>query len=185
MKSSTGRQELLDMYKERKEMEEEMSQIISYLNGTGLGLSGGLIDSEGFPIADTEKIIDVRTARNRLAMLTTDCKELTKKIEEGLLQVHADARSDAGDEESAPFVLIDAVEENSPASEAGLKVGDAFCSIKGKKNLSLNDVAMEIKISENKSIACEVERNGERIEITLTPHRWSGQGILGCHIVPL
>lgn len=75
--------ELLSLYAQRKMMEEEMASIISYLHSTGLGLSGGLIDAEGYPISDTEKIISVRTARNKLAMLKTDCSELTKKIEKG------------------------------------------------------------------------------------------------------
>ncbi len=59
------------------------------LRESGFGLKGGLVDKQGFPIEDTEKLISVRQQRNRLAILQTDLKKITKEIEEGVLKAFA------------------------------------------------------------------------------------------------
>lgn len=49
-------------------IESELLATRSWLTSPGnLGLSGGLVDSEGFPINDVEKIIATREARGKLA----------------------------------------------------------------------------------------------------------------------
>jgi 26S proteasome non-ATPase regulatory subunit 9 len=62
--------ELNILVKQKDQLESEIASLIGYLNSPGNpGLSGGLIDDEGFPIGDVGKIIDVRTARNQLASM--------------------------------------------------------------------------------------------------------------------
>jgi hypothetical protein len=39
----------------------------------------------------------------------------------------------------------------------------------------------EIDLSVARVVAPSIER--EQVELKLTPHRWSGQGLLGCHVV--
>eukprot|EP01121_Diplochlamys_sp_Union-15-3_P006390 TRINITY_DN1688_c0_g1_i1.p1 TRINITY_DN1688_c0_g1~~TRINITY_DN1688_c0_g1_i1.p1 ORF type:complete len:100 (+),score=26.70 TRINITY_DN1688_c0_g1_i1:60-359(+) len=85
--------ELQALIKQRDEIEAEIEALISYLNAPGNpGLKGGLVDKEGFPIADVQKILSVRESRNLLQKKQTDHLELMKKIEEGLYQLHAEAK---------------------------------------------------------------------------------------------
>lgn len=66
----TAEDELSELVKQKDQLETEIEKLITYLNSPGNpGLSGGLIDDEGFPIGDVGKIIDVRTARNQLASM--------------------------------------------------------------------------------------------------------------------
>jgi len=56
------------LFQQKDELEQEIQELTAYLNAPGMpGLSGGLVDAEGFPLADVEKIIAVRQARHRLA----------------------------------------------------------------------------------------------------------------------
>lgn len=58
----------LDLLQKRDNIEEQIDQIKHLLlSPGGYGLEGGLIDREGFPIADVGKIIEVRKHRNQLA----------------------------------------------------------------------------------------------------------------------
>lgn len=69
---------------------EELSSPLE--NGEpGPGINGSLLDSEGFPRADID-IMRVRTLRNRLAHLRTDHKDIMKRIEHLLPQLHEMAR---------------------------------------------------------------------------------------------
>ncbi len=53
---------------ERDEMEKQIGQLLSQLTGpNGPGLVGGLVDKEGFPIADFDKVVSVRENRQKLA----------------------------------------------------------------------------------------------------------------------
>lgn len=118
------------------------------------GLSGGLVDREGYPLADVDKIIAVRQARHRLACLQNDHKGLMAQIERELHTLHAvgktrapplsstaaaEAASSApaaacaaSDESTAgwhlkkPIALIDQVSDSSPAHTAGLRPGDVL-----------------------------------------------------------
>eukprot|EP00850_Spirogloea_muscicola_P009400 SM000052S17792 [mRNA] locus=s52:622805:624351:+ [translate_table: standard] len=56
----------------------------------GPGLAGNLLDAEGFPRADVN-IAAVRADRHRLAVLHTDHKALTARIERYLQELHASA----------------------------------------------------------------------------------------------
>ncbi len=82
------RVKVLELGKQRKVIEAEMAEIHALLTGPGgAGLKGGLIDAQGFPIDDTQKVISVRQLRNRLACLQTDLKAVMKEIEAGVLIV--------------------------------------------------------------------------------------------------
>ena len=87
-----------------------------------------------------------------------------------------------------PFAKIDLVSEGSPAHDAGMKVGDLILEF-GTQNAtnfkSLNDIAQLVKNSENRNVRVKILRHGKIAALTLVPKRWSGQGLLGCKIVPL
>ncbi|CBZ54281.1 hypothetical protein NCLIV_047130 [Neospora caninum Liverpool] len=142
-------EKLKALVEKQKNMEEEMEALADYLNQPGMpGLTGRLVDDEGFPRADID-IYAIRGARNRLAVLKTDYKEICSQIEKELFAVHAQgavavprtgsarsrdalhAASASTDSSAAletcpftPFAKISELHENSPASKAGLRLDD-------------------------------------------------------------
>jgi len=89
------------------------------------------------------------------------------------------------------FALIDEVSADSPASEAGLCVGDALLSLgdvrcaSGGASAALAALGPQVAAAEGRALAVAVLRRGERVALTLTPRRWAGRGLLGCHLRPL
>ncbi|KAL5547505.1 hypothetical protein UlMin_002736 [Ulmus minor] len=81
--------ETMDLMEKRTAMEAEMNAIIDNLcRPGGPGLSGNLLDSEGFPRADID-IPAVRAERVRLSELRNDHKEITEKINENIQVLHS------------------------------------------------------------------------------------------------
>ena len=69
-------------------IEDEIIGLSECLTAEGMpGLSGPLVDKEGFPRDDID-IPQVRTMRGRIACLQTDLSSLMKKIEQSLAQLH-------------------------------------------------------------------------------------------------
>lgn len=153
---------------EKGGLETEIKGLQEYLTSDGMpGLSGGLIDEEGFPRADLD-IYAIRKARNRVACAQTDHVAVMKKLEQLLFQIHAGsnvavprqaARAAAGTTPSdepmeglelgtaadmemppLPFAWIDEVTEGSPACEAGLQVGDDLCRFGGIDRQATGDL---------------------------------------------
>ena len=88
-----SRRRLAEMDSRRREMETELALIVERLNEMpgSPGISGTLIDDEGFPRSDID-IHSVRRERNRRAVLQTDHEQLMKEIETELAGFHALAR---------------------------------------------------------------------------------------------
>lgn len=97
-----------------------------------------------------------------------------------------------------PFAAVDEVTPGSPAAEAGLLVGDAivlFGSLRcmeGVPRPTLAEVGGTVRAREGQPTPVHVLRahaggQGQRevVQLTLTPRRWSGQGLLGCHITAM
>ncbi|KNC79838.1 hypothetical protein SARC_07786 [Sphaeroforma arctica JP610] len=86
-----------------------------------------------------------------------------------------------------PFLSVTSVAESSPADAAGLMKGDEILKM-GSANAqnfrSLQDISDLINNRENRGVDIAVLRNDERLQLYLTPKKWSGRGLLGCHIVP-
>mmetsp|Transcript_61772 Transcript_61772/g.108193 ORF Transcript_61772/g.108193 Transcript_61772/m.108193 type:complete len:218 (-) Transcript_61772:84-737(-) len=201
---------------EKDSLEAEIKSLEDYLTEDGMpGLSGGLIDEEGFPRADID-IYAIRKARNRFACAQTDYKEVMKKIEAGLLALHSQSRVavprgapaaglPAESEDAAmggaeevqlpppPFAWIDEVTAGSPAQEAGLAIGDHICrfgSVSRDATGDLNSCFAAIRELVPRSVGSPIEvlvlrgRPPVKAVLTLTPRRWAGQGLLGCHMTP-
>ena len=85
------------------------------------------------------------------------------------------------------FAKIDLVSDGSPAHDAGLKVGDLVIEF-GTQNAtnfkSLADIGQLVQNSQNRNVRVKILRNGKVTTLTLVPKKWSGQGLLGCKIVP-
>lgn len=143
-------EEFKKLDEEKAKLEAEIQSIQEYLTEDGMpGISGSLLDNEGFPRADID-VYAIRKARNRLACAQTDHVAVMKRIEQVIATIHAgscvsvprpvpkpwrtDVENDGGGTApmvvellAAPFALIDEVSEGSPAKEAGLAVGDEIC----------------------------------------------------------
>jgi 26S proteasome non-ATPase regulatory subunit 9 len=111
-------------------------------------------------------------------------------------QSNAGATSTAESTPTEPFAVIDAVASNSPAQEAGLKVGDQvveFGSINHTNHrnlLALSELVPEAagnKEGIRITVLRQADEMNDRIrefeELTLNPRPWEGRGLLGCHIV--
>ncbi|PIN00950.1 26S proteasome regulatory complex, subunit PSMD9 [Handroanthus impetiginosus] len=81
--------ETMKLMDKRSGMEVEMNVIIQRLcQPGGPGLSGNLVDSEGFPRTDID-ISNVRADRRRLAELRNDHKDITEKINQNIQLLHS------------------------------------------------------------------------------------------------
>jgi len=107
----------------------------------------------------------------------------------------------------SPFYLIDQVWEvetvadrlvrtsltsfpaqDSPAYVAGLKIGDKILQFGTitKQNQTPQSMSQVVQNSVGRPIPVTVYRNGEGlVEVHVLPQRWSGQGLLGCHLTPI
>jgi 26S proteasome regulatory subunit N4 len=92
-----------------------------------------------------------------------------------------------------PFARINSVEPNSPAYVAGLRAGDELCefgSVSSKSGGTLQDVARLVPSVENREVRLVVGRptaegSRSRQVLRLRPQRWTGRGLIGCHLVPV
>jgi hypothetical protein len=125
------RETLLDLDKQRNEFRAEMDDISSILSSSSflqVGLKNPLVDDEGFPLAGLD-IHDVRTKRNRFAILATDFAIIDERIHDLLQEMHENARKSGtitkGEmKPRLPFGRVTQVVQGSPADKAGLLVGD-------------------------------------------------------------
>ena len=99
-----------------------------------------------------------------------------------------------------PFAEVRSVASGSPSAEAGMRSGDLILSvghIHGSNHRNLQAVGDLVRSSANRPLPLHVLRCDEshtdgrdEAKVTsvkrllLTPKRWPGVGLLGCHIVP-
>mmetsp|Transcript_38606 Transcript_38606/g.83942 ORF Transcript_38606/g.83942 Transcript_38606/m.83942 type:complete len:223 (+) Transcript_38606:128-796(+) len=96
---------------ERTALEAEMNEIIARLTAPGgAGLTESLVDKEGFPRADVD-VHQARISRNRLAVLKNDHKDLSARLEQGLLALHASA-SNSGTRSPVEPQTVDSAADN-------------------------------------------------------------------------
>lgn len=146
------------------------------------------------------------------AALTNDHKALTRQMEQLLHALHsrshepggaaqapaeappaaAAARAAAAEPAATaappPFAVIDELSAGSPAAEAGLQLGDQLCSFGGVSRGSHPTSTLPAvagALVEGTTVKAVVLRQGAPLTLQLTPHKWFGQGLLGCHLRPL
>uniref|UniRef100_A0A1A7Z1A7 26S proteasome non-ATPase regulatory subunit 9 n=1 Tax=Iconisemion striatum TaxID=60296 RepID=A0A1A7Z1A7_9TELE len=188
-----------NLIKKKDEIEEQIKAYYDVLEDQGVGVEGSLVDAEGYP-RDDVNLYQIRTARHNISCLQNDHKAIMAEIEEALHKLHAREKAkrdqDEAEEEAMeqqvtlppPFARVDAVTEGSPASGAGLRVGDEiieFGSVNTENFQNLQNIASVVQHSEGKSLRISVIRSGQKAQMSLTPQRWSGRGLLGCNIVPV
>ncbi|KAL1548942.1 26S proteasome non-ATPase regulatory subunit 9 [Salvia divinorum] len=204
--------ETMKLMEKRSGIEVEMNVIIERLcQPGGPGLSGNLVDSEGFPRTDID-IPTVRADRHRLAELRNDHKDITEKMSQNIELLHSakhtiatssvkdsgagmsvsldnsvaiDASSavDANFDIGRPFAIVDEITELSPAAEDGLQLGDQILKFGNVERGEnlLQRLAAEAQQKQGEAVPLVVSRQGSLINLTVTPRTWSGRGLLGCH----
>ncbi|MQL90275.1 hypothetical protein Taro_022867 [Colocasia esculenta] len=81
--------ETIALMDQRASVEAQMNAIIARLcQPGGPGITGNLLDAEGFPRADID-VPAVRSDRGRLAELRNDYKDITNKIDQNLQVLHS------------------------------------------------------------------------------------------------
>lgn len=110
---------------------------------------------------------------------------------EGVDESKEEARSPTAEsnvEPLLPFAIIDEVSEGSPAAEAGLRVGDRLLQF-GDVTKANSDQLRAIPGVVRQHLGGEIPvvvRRGEFVEnLTLRPRSWGGQGLIGCHLMPI
>lgn len=124
----------------RTQIESRISELLAYLEGPhGLGRHGNLIDKDGFPIGDVEKIITVRSARNELATLENDHKEIMNQIETLVFRHFARRSIDPSEKESvAPSPVL-----GSAPPRTNLPVANADSEEKVKEQVESEEAKAE------------------------------------------
>ncbi|XP_017249711.1 uncharacterized protein LOC108220448 isoform X1 [Daucus carota subsp. sativus] len=214
--------EAMKLMDTRSALESEMNSIIDRLTQPGApGLSGNLVDSEGFPRSDID-IPVVRADRLKLAQLRNHYKEVTEKIEQTIQVLHsaklspASTHRDTGIVGSSqgisassvaevansgrsinamdvdviggrPFAMVDEISEASPAAEDGLQLGDQIIKFGTVEfgDALLPKLAAEAQTNRGHAIPVVVKRQGDLINLSVTPREWQGRGLLGYVLLSL
>lgn len=133
----------MNLMDKRTAIEAEMNSIIDRLcRPGGPGLSGNLLDSEGFPRADLD-IPVVRAERHRLAELRSDHKEITEKINENIQVLHSARLSPRSS--SVKETGLDGVSVNQ-TSVTRIEVASASSSNVPRESSDAKDVDMIVSI---------------------------------------
>ncbi|XP_042371115.1 26S proteasome non-ATPase regulatory subunit 9 isoform X2 [Plectropomus leopardus] len=159
-------EDVQNLIKKKDEIEEQIKAYYDVLED-GVGVEDPLVDAEGYPRADVN-LYQIRTARHSISCLQNDHKAIMEEIEEALHKLHALEKAkreadEAGAQEEAmeqqvtlppPFARVDAVTQGSPASGAGLRVGDEvieFGSVNTANFHNLQNIASVVQHSEGVS----------------------------------
>ncbi|MCZ4299080.1 M50 family metallopeptidase [Henriciella marina] len=76
-------------------------------------------------------------------------------------------------------VGVTSVVEGGAAAEAGIETGDIFVSMGGEAVDNAGALQTIVSMSSNKELLTIVERNGEKIELTVTPQRQMRENAVG------
>ena len=94
------RQELLQLDKEKKKLEEKIADLTDYLTQPGMpGVDGSLIDKDGFPKEGLD-LVPIRTARHDLICTQNDLNNLMEKIEKKMMAYFEELNNNKMEEES-------------------------------------------------------------------------------------
>lgn len=77
---------------------------------------------------------------------------------------------------SMPSPVVASVQPGGAAANAGIQVGDRIVAFDGTENPSWQRIDYDSKISPEKAIPVVVERNGEKLPLTITPTRIEEKG---------
>jgi len=101
--TSSSKENVERLYKQREELEAEMASISQRLNGPNMpGVKGALVDNEGFPIGGGDlDLYSVRADRQRYNSLKNDHLKLTNMIEREVQALLSSSSNNRGGVEAA------------------------------------------------------------------------------------
>ena len=85
----------------------------------------------------------------------------------------------AGLPQPVDTTTIGGVGQDTPAAEAGLQEGDTVLAINGMETKRWEDVSLLIKNSEGREVLLTLQRNGETLEVAVTPRMEKTRSIFG------
>ena len=180
------RQAALVLSTARDNIDRQLLRIKEYLESTGLGYRGSLVDKDGYPLPDIDHQ-RILTERGHAARLLND----RKRVEYILDQLTQTQFSVSGDvplasdlEKAQPFALVDEVHLNSPAEKGGLFNGDFI--VKFGEARRVTDIPNQIVDGEPLTVTVfRVDHSGRTfIDLSITPGPWEGNGLVGAHLLP-
>lgn len=93
--STSHKDEVMKLIERKEQIERSINDCGHILAANkNVGMNESLLDAEGFPRADID-VYAVRQARHQIICLQNDLKAIMKDIEKGLINVHAEARTNA------------------------------------------------------------------------------------------
>lgn len=86
-----------------------------------------------------------------------------------------------------PFAMVDEISEASPAAEDGLQLGDQIIKFGTVEfgDALLPKLAAEAQTNRGHAIPVVVKRQGDLINLSVTPREWQGRGLLGYVLLSL
>lgn len=91
--STSHKEEVMKLIAKKEQIERAINDCGNILAANkNIGMNESLLDAEGFPRSDID-VYAVRQARHQIICLQNDLKSTMKEIEQGLISVHAEART--------------------------------------------------------------------------------------------
>ncbi len=113
------REELLQLDKEKRKLEEKITELTEYLTQPGMpGVDGSLIDREGFPLAGLD-LVSIRTARHELICKQNDLKNLMETIEKKMMVYYEELNNNKIEEEAKENKSSSNIKEEATAGACG------------------------------------------------------------------
>ncbi|RFU23770.1 hypothetical protein B7463_g12567, partial [Scytalidium lignicola] len=210
----TGGLSFWELQAKKDSMEAELRALGSVLDSHRVDMNTPLLTPDGFPRADLD-IAQIRTTRARIIHLRNDYKALMAVIETHIHEHFAKQAQNPSGEPlsngqhvngvlrdtpnvqqvlSPRFAKVNSVASGSPADSAGLKAGDEirnFGYVNHANHDGLKRLGECVQGNEGRDVMVRVSRavtgsqQRQELQLTLRPQRWSGRGMLGCHILPM
>uniref|UniRef100_M4C5J2 Nas2 N-terminal domain-containing protein n=1 Tax=Hyaloperonospora arabidopsidis (strain Emoy2) TaxID=559515 RepID=M4C5J2_HYAAE len=170
--------------KTKQVIEEEIAAYVAELtSGQNPGVTGPLVDAEGFPRADVD-VYRVRHVRHLLARKQTDHKQVMRTIEELLPQVFAARSSDL--EKTSTRAESFAEDKATATATAATPLDEVLCfgTADASNHRELAAVKDIVERNIGSGIRVLVRRETHLLALELIPQTWSGSGVLGCLLRP-